>query len=134
MAKLLIAPWPLREARFVSLWKKHVGGQELGPQALSAANGLPKTAGAYAFAKGTFHRKDFRAWAISQNSGLFSGINESSVRARNDQIYPAPAKLCEDFLHRIAGLTLLAKICAGSNFFKLNRAITAEQNRTRSLA
>ena len=70
----------------------------MGAERLRAADGLPETTRAYAFAKATFQRNDFRARAISQHSGVFSRINESSVRARYDQINLAVAKLREDLL------------------------------------
>ncbi len=111
-----------------------IRGHELGTQALRAADGLPETARAYAFAKCTLHRIDICARAVSQHGGVFSRINESSVRARDDQINLAFTKLRENFRQRVARLALFAEICSGRDLFKANGTAAAEQDRARSLA
>ena len=96
---------------------------ELGAQSLRAADGLPETARAYAFAQRRLSsRRLSRLGQFRCDGGAFSRIDESSVRAGDDQIRFDLTKLRKDLLHRVACFTLFPKICPGRDLFELNRS------------
>ena len=114
--------------------RQGIRGHNLGPQALGAADCLPETARAYAFAERPFHRVDPHVRVALQRGVVFRRINESSIRARHHQVNVGIAKFVKNLSQRFDCLALLAEICSGHDLFKANIATAPEQKRARSFA